>query len=221
MSSVLAKAQDKIGRRLQQSRLTNRDFTLFSNDCWGAEVYKYFNLPYNTPFVGVMLMAPCYVRFLQNPRFYLEQPLKFITHSRYTTINQLQAERAVPFPIATLNDEVEIQFLHYDSAEEAQAKWTRRTERINWDNVVVKMDGSKGYATPELARAFEQLPYPRLLLLAEPVPGVAAGVIVPAYTTNGMLLFRRSLAAFDLAGWLNTGNHELKPWQRLYHSFLY
>ncbi|NVO85925.1 DUF1919 domain-containing protein [Hymenobacter terrestris] len=61
MSKLLA----KIGRSIQQRRLINRNFTLFSNDCWGAEVYKYFNLPYNTPFVGLMVMAPCYVQFLQ------------------------------------------------------------------------------------------------------------------------------------------------------------
>lgn len=221
MASFARKVQDKLGRSLQKSRLVNKDFTLFSNDCWGTEVYKYFELPYNTPFVGLMLMAPCYVKLLQNPRYYLAQPLEFIEKSRYETVNTVQAERAEAFPMATLAGDVEVQFLHYHSREEAVEKWTRRVARINWDNVVVKLDGSKDYATPALLERFEQLPYRKLLLLAASEPLVPSAVVVPNYSINGMAQFRLSLPVFDLAGWLNTGTASVQNWHKLYHKALY
>lgn len=221
MNSFARKVQDKLGRSLQQARLINRDFTLFSNDCWGAEVYKYFELPYNTPFVGLMMMAPCYLKLLQQPQHYLSQPLQFVQESRYDTVKALLTDGAETFPIATLAGDVEIQFLHYHSEEEAVAKWTRRVGRINWNNVVVKLDGGKDYATPELLQSFEQLPYRKLLLLEAAKSVAPSAVVVPGYTTNGMLQFRRSLPVFDLAGWLNTGIPDIPSWQKLFHKLLY
>ncbi|UOQ55175.1 DUF1919 domain-containing protein [Hymenobacter cellulosivorans] len=207
--SILGRVRNKINeelyqrrRRREQQQLHNRDFTVISNDCWGAEVYKHFDLPFNTPFIGLMLMAPDFIELLRNPRYYLSQPLVFQEKSRYDMINELQKTHKHPFPVATLGDKVELQFLHYHSQEEAAAKWPRRVERINWDNLRVKFDGSKDFATPELVREFTKLPYQKLLLLEKPVAGVPEGVLVPDYTTNGMELFRRSLSHFDLLNWL-------------------
>jgi uncharacterized protein (DUF1919 family) len=189
-------------RRREQQQLHNRDFTLISNDCWGAEVYKHFDLPFNTPFIGLMLMAPCYVELLRNPRHYLSQPLVFLEKSRYDAVNGMQLTHKHPFPMASLGGKVEVQFLHYHSQEEAADKWQRRVARINWDNLRVKFDGSKDYATPELVREFAALPYQQLLLLEKPQPGVPQAVVVPNYTTNGMELFRRSLPYFNLLDWI-------------------
>ncbi|WP_303312081.1 DUF1919 domain-containing protein [Hymenobacter sp. BT730] len=207
--SLLNRVRSKINeamyqrRRLrEQQQLRNRDFTVISNDCWGAEVYKHFELPFNTPFIGLMLMAPCYIELLRNPKYYLSLPLVFLEKSRYEIINDLQKTHKHPFPIASLGDKVEIQFLHYHTPEEAAEKWLRRVARINWDNLRVKFDGSKDFATPELVREFTALPYQQLLLLKKPIAGLAAGVVVPDYTTNGMELFRRSLSYFDLLAWV-------------------
>ncbi|UOQ74425.1 DUF1919 domain-containing protein [Hymenobacter cellulosilyticus] len=207
--SILGRVRNKINeelyqrrRRREQQQLQNRDFTLISNDCWGAEVYKHFELPFNTPFIGLMLMAPDYIELLRNPKHYLSQPLVFQEKSRYDIINELQKTHKHPFPVATLGDKVELQFLHYHSQQEAAEKWPRRVARINWDNLRVKFDGSKDFATPELVREFTTLPYQKLLLLEKPVAGVPQCVVVPEYTTNGMELFRRSLPHFDLLNWI-------------------
>ncbi|GAA4019971.1 DUF1919 domain-containing protein [Hymenobacter fastidiosus] len=189
-------------RQRQQQQLRNHDFTLISNDCWGAEVYKYFELPFNTPFIGLMLMAPCYLELLRDPRHYLSQRLEFQAQSRYESINELQKSHKQTFPVATLGGNVEVQFLHYHSPQEAAEKWQRRVARINWNNLRVKFDGSKDFATPELVREFTRLPYQQLLLLEKPVTGAPQGVVVPDYTTNGMELFRRAMPYFDLLGWL-------------------
>ena len=40
-------------------------------------------------FVGLMLMAPCYIKFLDNPKNYLSSKLTFIEESKYFEMNKL------------------------------------------------------------------------------------------------------------------------------------
>jgi uncharacterized protein (DUF1919 family) len=181
-------------------------------------VYKYLDQPFNTPFIGLFLMGPCFIEFLRDPKFYVTQELVFQDTSRYEVINQIQAKN--PYPLATLGGKVEISFLHYHSPEEARQKWTRRVARINWDNLLVKFDGSKDGATPELVREFEQMPYRRLLLVKEPVPGAATAVVVPQYTTNGAHMFLNSLPDYDFVNWVNTGNPKFTLANWVMHKLL-
>ncbi|WP_375416587.1 DUF1919 domain-containing protein [uncultured Hymenobacter sp.] len=223
IATALATRRRRLGQLLDRRRLRNRGFTLFSNDCWGAEVYKHFNLPFNTPFIGLMLMAPCYLRLLARPQHYLALPLRFVTESRYSFVNELRARRPEPFPLATLGEEgqeVEIQFLHYHSEAEAREKWTRRAGRVNWDNLFLKFDGGKDYATPELVQRFEALPYPRLTLLPRPQAGIGSAVVVPQYSTDGLVQFGRSLPYYDLIGWFNEQRVALS-WARRINNALF
>jgi uncharacterized protein (DUF1919 family) len=196
----------RAGRQLQQRQLTNRSFTLISNDCWGAEVYKYFDLPWNTPFIGLFLMADDYLRLVTNLRHYMDSKLTFISESRHEAVRESRQRN--PYPVGLLGGEIEVQFLHYHSQEEAAEKWARRTARMNWDNLVVKFDASKDGATATHAQQFDSLPYRRLMLLEEPTPGLASGVVVRHYTPDGLKQFKASLLDFDLPTWLNSGRVE-------------
>ena len=221
MSYFIDKRRQRVGRFLDRLHLKNKSFTLFSNDCWGAEVYKYFGLPFNTPFIGLMLSAPCYLKLLANPKYYLSQPLCFQEQSFYADIDKLRLDWKHYVPIATIGGDVEIQFLHYHSEEEAREKWARRVERINWDNIFLKFDGSKGWATPTLVQEFDQLPYPKLTLLREPQMEITSAVVVPRYTVDGMQQFERSRPYLDLVGWLNGGSVHPTPAVSLYNKTLF
>lgn len=221
MSYFVDQRRKKLGRALDRYRLRNKSFTLFSNDCWGAEVYKHLGLPFNTPFIGLMLSAPCYVRLLSNPKHYLAQPLEFQRQSIYKEIDALRARWKHYFPIATVGGDVEIQFLHYHSDQEAHEKWARRIQRINWDNLFIKFDGNKDGATPQLVQKFDQLPFPRLTLLREPQPGIQSAVLVPRYSVDGMQQFERALPHFDLVGWLNGNSIRVTPSMSLYNKLFF
>ncbi|AMJ64770.1 hypothetical protein AXW84_04475 [Hymenobacter sp. PAMC 26628] len=169
----------------------------------------------------MMLSAPCYLKLLSKPQYYLAQPLAFQAQSLYQNINELQERWAHRFPIALLGGDVEIQFLHYHSEEEARAKWTRRVQRINWDNIFIKFDGSKDYATPELVKTFDALPMPRLTLLSEPQADISSAVVVPRYTIDGMQQFERVLPHFDLVGWLNGGSIYATTGVQVYNKLLF
>lgn len=221
MSFFVDKRRQRLGRLIDRRRLRNKSFSLISNDCWGAEVYKHFDMPFNTPFIGLMLQAPCFVKLAQNPRHYLAQPLVFHAESRYASINELRTRLDHYVPLATLGGDVEITFLHYHSDEEARAKWNKRARRVRWDNVYFKFDGSKDSATPELVQEFDQIPYPHLTLLREPQPGIGSAIVVPHYILDGLQQFERSLPHFDLVGWLNGGGLHPGPALRLYSKVFF
>ena len=102
---LLVNAQrKKAGLIFDRFRLKDKSFTLFSDDCWGVEVYKHFDLSFNTPFIGLMLAALCFLKLLSNPRCYLAQPLTFQQHSRYGYVNEMRATWKHYFPMATVGD---------------------------------------------------------------------------------------------------------------------
>ena len=68
-----------------------------------------------------------------------------------------------PYPIGYLEydgHDVEIEFLHYKSEDEAREKWTRRCKRINWDDLLV-VGSEVDECTKEDVENFVSLPYER------------------------------------------------------------
>ena len=207
----------RISRKLWLGALKNKNFTIVSNDCWGGEVYRDFNLPYATPFVGAMLMAPCYVKLIRDLRGNLASPLTFAPRSKYAEINQMREAPNKPFPIGRLNCDIEIQFLHYDSEEEASQKWTRRVSRMHWDNLFIKFDASKAHCTDELLREFDALPFKqKVCLSAERKPHIASLVPLEDWVLDGKAMYKISIKQFNVLNWLNGGSGKVTlPYQLL------
>ena len=135
----------------------HKTFTIISNNCWGGHVYRYFNLPYSSPTIGLYFFTEDYLKFLTKLEYYLSLDIKFITHeqSRYSAI--LKERNTPPCPIGVLDD-IEIVFLHYHSEEEAKTKWNRRKERMDRNRIIVKMT-EQNLCTPEHLKVFDALPY--------------------------------------------------------------
>lgn len=134
--------------------LKNSNFVLISNNCWGGAAYQWFERPYNSPFIGLFLYGPCYIKLLQNFDEYMHQKLIFISESKYP-------DRKLTYPLATLND-VEIHFTHYATEEEAKSKWERRTLRMleekNRDHYFFKIC-DRERVTNKILEEFHQLPF--------------------------------------------------------------
>ncbi|GIU70317.1 MAG: hypothetical protein KatS3mg002_1553 [Candidatus Woesearchaeota archaeon] len=184
-------------------RNNNKDFTVISNDCWGAEIYKDTNLPYLTPFVGLMIMAPCYIKLLQNLELLKTEPLKFTENSKYPL------NISKKYPIGLIKD-IEIHFLHYADEAEAASKWERRVKRMNWDNLFIKFDGSKDFATPELVKKFDELPYKnKICLVNEKEAHLNSVIKISEWNPDGKLMYRFCQKEFDVINWIN--NKDTKP----------
>jgi uncharacterized protein (DUF1919 family) len=107
--------------------LNNFNFSIISDDCWGGMVYQELGLPYNTPFVGMWIVKPDYLRMLKNLQSYLASNLTF------------KKKPGISYPVGLLGD-VEIHFNHYEKKSEEQVLelWNRRLSRFNQNNIIVK-----------------------------------------------------------------------------------
>ena len=133
----------------ERQALINRDFTIIANNCWGWKVYNELGIPYSSPFIGLHINGPCFIKLLKNLPHYLQEELTFIDYSKYDN-------KKYSYPIAVLGDDIEIHFVHYDSEEYARNTCQRRVKRINWNNLFIKMcDGY--YSTPENIKDFDTI----------------------------------------------------------------
>ena len=70
---------------IPRRRLKNKNFTIICDNCWAGKVYQELGLPYQTPFVGMFVFSPDYIKMLKNLKYYLSGniPLTFIKESKY------------------------------------------------------------------------------------------------------------------------------------------
>ena len=136
MKKLLLKIYKKTIGKLNNKMLKNKDFTIISNNCWGGIIYRDFNLQYNSPTVGLFFMAKDYIKFIYDLENYMKGNLEFISLEDSKYRNYLK-KLNYNSPIGKLKD-IEIMFLHYNTEEEAEEKWNRRKQRINWNNIIYK-----------------------------------------------------------------------------------
>jgi uncharacterized protein (DUF1919 family) len=187
---------------LKSSQLDN-PFSIISNDCWGREVYRHFQLPYSTPFIGLFIMAPCYIKMLKKIKHYLDSPIVFTTESKYPVLCRKRLTEQNSYPIGLLNHDVEIHFLHYKNKQEAHHKWTCRKQRINWENILVKFDDSKDEANESLRNDFLALPFPKICFTKHKNGGNREVVHFDNWVEDGAEMFDLSLSKFSLIEWIN------------------
>ena len=86
-------------------------------------------MPYQSPFVGMFVFSPYYIKMLKNLKHYLSGDilLKFVKESKYIK----DFDNAYPLVL---------HFLHYADEEEATQKWERRLKRMHWDNLYFKFN---------------------------------------------------------------------------------
>lgn len=202
---ILREKTNRCLGRVRLKRLRSTDFTVISNNCWAGTVYRYFNLPYLSPTCGLYFFAEDYVRFASDLRRYVSLPLEFIDARDSSHYEELVGKGEENKVVAKIAD-IEVVFLHYSTAEEAEEKWRRRVERINWDNLFVKFSQMNGCSDDNI-RKFDSIDFPnKICFTAKPMKDVECSVFHPSSVRNGQITndtdrFRQN---FDLFGWLNS-----------------
>lgn len=190
-----------ITRRSDREKLKNKTFSIISDNCWGGQIYQELGIQYNTPFVGLFVYSPDYLKLLENLEYYLNLDLKFTNESKYGKFT---------YPIGMLED-IEIHFLHYSSESDAYEKWTKRKKRINFNNLFVKMNDAD-LCTDELMYKFDTLEYNKVFFSSQNNKKLKSLVFFEnlkkyPYIKNGrdMKYYRQY---FDVVEWLNSKNVE-------------
>ncbi len=187
--------------------LKDKSFVIISDNCWGGTLYQWYKREYNSPFIGLFVYGPCYIKLLTSLDHYLKQELKFIESSKYPY-------RDKTYPIALLDD-IEIHFTHYKSESEAKDKWVRRTDRMlsepNLDNYFFEISDCYR-ATKEHFIAFHNLPYKNKISFAiSDYPDLKNKNHIKIYEShkkkknsvpNGKKLFKLTFIYFNINKWL-------------------
>lgn len=183
-----------------RARLANSNPTVFASNCNGGVMTHDLGLQFRSPTVNLYIRPEEYVRFLDNLQHYLYEA-------------QFVPGGGADYPVGILDD-IRVDFVHYQSFDEAVTKWNSRLERIDFDNAFYVMTERDGCTHDNLV-AFDELPYRnKVVFVSKPMPDITSAFYDPSFpVTNGevdvlsnyvsKLSGRRYLDAFDYVSFFN------------------
>ncbi len=178
LPAPLARLLYRVVLPVRRKHLRNRSISIVSNDCWSSFMYRFYRIPFNSPFAGLFIMPDDYLALLENPDILGTAPrMSTAVHSRYRD----RLQQLPDYPLGLLPGDIEIHFLHYSSQQEAAEKWARRVPRIDWNNCIVKFSQNNGCTEEHLSR-FAALPYPhKVAFTCQPFPELGCTVDLPEF----------------------------------------
>ena len=211
MKSFLVKTKNKIINMeraaylsLKRRKLKNYSPTIISNNCTGGVIYHDLGLKFTSPTINLFFEAEGFLRFVENLEHYL-------------SLEVTEVPSALPYPVGRIGD-VKIYFMHYNSFEEAKAKWEERAKRATLSNLYIIMTEREG-CTPSIMKRYDSLQNSNKVLLTHiPMPDIQCACYLPGFeneTQMGVvtdlkkgLWQRRYLDDFDYVRFLNVGFHD-------------
>lgn len=142
--------------QLYQNLIEN-PITILSDDCWGGYVYNRLKLPFTSPLINVYWDRDQYTEFISDPVFYLNTNLEMIRDGNL---------HDGVCPVGSLGDakrKVEMHFVHNVDFNEAKEQWDRRRQRMNVQNLFVKMGFSVKDKKDEWLAIFKSLSCKKIL----------------------------------------------------------
>lgn len=190
------------------------DFCIIANNCWGAEIYKRYDLPFNTPIIGLYFYPEDYLNFISDLEVNLATEITFVKESK-----NIKDQK---HPVGIVNG-IEVHFLHYDSEQEAYEKWTKRCKRVLKDpsKLFFKFDDRDG-ATAEHIHRFHKMPFEnKICFTKDPFPAYPDNFQIPMASSETSVMdgydqFYVSDHYYSLENWLcghgvtRTGSHKFK-----------
>nr|WP_325182954.1 DUF1919 domain-containing protein [uncultured Oscillibacter sp.] len=187
----------------RRARLRRSDFSIICTNCIGGVMYHDLSLEFLTPTVNLTISMPDLVKLAGNLKWYMEQPL-------------LELDLGKPYPVAQLgegDDSIQVDFIHYDTFQDAQEKWEERKRKINYDRLVL-IGAEKQGCNYEILRRFDQLPWPNKLIFTRvPYPEFSSACYIKGFEDQSELgtltnfkpqfFKRRYMDDFDYVSFLN------------------
>ncbi|MDR2752702.1 MAG: DUF1919 domain-containing protein [Oscillospiraceae bacterium] len=212
LASILQKQRAFWLRRRLHGRA--KQASLICINCIGGVVSHDFGLPFRSPTVNLRFLRDDFLCFAANLRAFLQADLTELGDPAYDYPSGL---------LACEHGTVRVYFQHYHSFEEAKAAWQRRCARVDFDNLVLMVEGQD--ASRDMLEAYEALPYARKVFLCEnDQPGLPHCFHLHVYNRPdyipGMALrrkpgsLRRWYEEFDVTAFLNDGTiQKNKRWK--------
>lgn len=173
-------------------------------NCTGGILYHDLGIQFESPTINMYMKAEDFIKFCENLNYYLS--IEIMTEC---TDKSIIGDRT--YPIAKLDD-IYLYLVHYKTVDEAQNKWNKRKQRINFDKIVILNNDREGM-TSELMDRFEKLPYKKIMFVHKPIfrnseifhylPGYENEDCVGIITDPKGLFGLRPIDQFDWIDFLN------------------
>ncbi len=133
-----------------RSRLTNKEFSLFSPACMGGVICSDLGVRFNSPTVNIFIRFPDFLKLMENLPYYLS-----LTPTKTCRFPHR-------YPVLMLGD-IKLFCVHYYTAKQAIKKWVERAKRVNYNDVRIVTSGLP-WLDEEMVARFEALPYKKLVV---------------------------------------------------------
>ena len=181
-------------RAVWQKRLKNKEFSIVCSNCAGV-LYHDLGMQFLSPTINMFMSNLDFIKFACDLKYYCSLDLRFI-------------ESDYDFPVVMLGD-IQLNFNHHKTEEEATYDWNRRKEWINYDNLYLIFYYREGY-TMEQIKEIEKASCKRVAVLSyKPLPLNYAVYIKGNGTTTQNFLEKDRFGImsiekeWDFVSWLN------------------
>lgn len=199
------KYRPKLNSQIHEQLKGVKPFTIFSNNCLGGVFYNDAGLQFTSPLINTAMDGDDFLKFLSNPKYYLEHEMEFITWP----------DRE--FPIARIDD-IEVNFVHYKTPEECIEKWRKRAARIAWDNIFILATNHDGMCHDDCMERFDKLPYQnKIMFVTKDYPQYKWAIPIRQFKNRFQCRVTVSFAdmkghryyetAFDVAKWIKENSN--------------
>lgn len=178
-----------------RSKLITDDLpTIISNSCNAGFIYRALGRLPLSPTVNVGIYPQDFIKICRDPHGYLDEEIVF---DHYTCFEGRRV------PVGKIKD-IEVNFVHSESAENAIKNWNTTKKWIHWDNLIFVMSDDTDNIPYQIVEEFCDIPQKHLCVLKS--------VLYSNTRMNGIIhvphdhFHMRNSAIenwFDILGWIN------------------
>lgn len=118
--------------------------TIIAPNCWGGITYNTLGLSFKSSIINMFIEPDDYMKMIGNLEYYMDQELEYVR-------SQYNSDIDITYPVLRCGD-ILLHFNHYNSVEEAIAKWEQRKKRINWNNLFIMFFDEFGKKVEDFSR---------------------------------------------------------------------
>lgn len=187
-------------RRLRSS-LKNERFSIICNNCLGAMIVHDFLQPHLSPTVNLYFEADDFIRFISNLKDNLQAEV-------------CEEQSDFSYPVGSVNG-CKLYFQHYENFQTAKETWTRRANRVMWENLLIVFVEREG-CTYEHLKLFNALPFPnKIALVHKNYPEINTAILVPGYEDE-----REVGIITGWANWFGRRKYDIIDWVSILNNMI-
>ena len=203
-----------IRRKKMREQIRNREASLLAPNCLGGILFNDLGLEFRSPTINLQIHQDHFIRYVLNRENYQNKKLEFYRRPD------------IPSPCAHLGD-IDINFTHYKTPEEAEKKWLERSLRIDENNLFIFAMERDGIGKKEIQDLGRVKARGVLVFTAHPYKDIPYALYLPVFRKEGQVgnIMSQSLIDgsryyekyFDFVKWLNEadgGDYDITPYVR-------